>query len=132
MNFLRLALILVVLASTEAHATRKTDVIHFTNGDKLTGEIKALVNGILQLSTDAMGTINIEWPQVARIESIYYYEFRLTSGERHFTRVKEAHGIDHAGVRLHVRGRARSCWPVGSWRRPNLPRRTRMPTAILT
>ena len=90
MNFLRLALVLIVLASTEAHATRKTDVIHFENGDKLTGEIKSLNGGILQLSTDAMGTINIEWPQITRIESIYYYEFRLSSGERHFGSLGES------------------------------------------
>jgi hypothetical protein len=31
-----------------------------------------------------MGTVNIEWPEVARVESRYNYEFRLTNGERYF------------------------------------------------
>jgi Protein of unknown function, DUF481 len=76
--------LLLSLFSFEASAQRKTDIVTMYNGDRLTGEIKSLFGGILELSTDAMGTIKIEWPEISRIESEYHYELRLSSGERFY------------------------------------------------
>lgn len=39
----------------------KTDIIVFTNGDRVTGEIVKLEAGLLEYKTDAMGRVNIEW-----------------------------------------------------------------------
>ncbi|WP_206046808.1 DUF481 domain-containing protein [Mangrovimicrobium sediminis] len=61
---------------------RKTDVITLYNGDKVTGEIKSMEGGILELSTDAIGTIGIEWPEIAHLQSDYHYELRLSDGQR--------------------------------------------------
>ncbi len=75
-------LLLASLFSTGSHAQRKTDVISMYNGDQITGEIKSLYGGILELSTDAMGTLRIEWPEIANVQSKYHYEIRLSDGER--------------------------------------------------
>ncbi|RLQ22815.1 DUF481 domain-containing protein [Seongchinamella sediminis] len=76
-----LGLLLAVL-SHDALASRKTDVVTLYNGDRITGEIKSMDGGILKLSTDAMGTLSIEWPEVAGVTSDYHYELRLSDGKR--------------------------------------------------
>lgn len=77
-------LLLALLLSGNALADRKTDVVTLYNGDRMTGEIKAMRNGLLSFATDAMGTVSIEWKEVASIDSDYYYELRLSSGDRLF------------------------------------------------
>jgi hypothetical protein len=77
-----LFMLLVLSLPGEAH--RKTDVITLYNGDHITGEIQAMHGGRLSLGTDAMGTINIEWKEIASVDSEYYYEVRLIDGERLF------------------------------------------------
>ncbi|QFU75654.1 DUF481 domain-containing protein [Halioglobus maricola] len=81
-HFIRILALIFCLIGTEALAQRKTDVVHLYNGDKVTGEIKQLYGGILELSTDSMGRVRIEWPEVARVESKYHYEVRVSDGER--------------------------------------------------
>lgn len=81
-------LLLAVLPASEAHATRKTDVITLYNGDRLTGEIKSLTDGRLSLGTDSMGTVNIEWKEIASLASNYNYELRLENGQRFFGSVQ--------------------------------------------
>ena len=77
-------LLLVPLAMPAQAVSRKTDVVTLYNGDTVTGEIKHLFGGILELSTDAMGTLKIEWKEIARLESKYNYEIRLSDGRRHY------------------------------------------------
>lgn len=86
---LLLALLLIVPAQY-AQAQRKTDVITLVNGDRITGEIKALSQGRVSLSTDSMGTVSIEWDDIAALDSNHNYEVRLGDGERIF-------GMLHAG-----------------------------------
>lgn len=78
--------VLLVLLSlgTLAQAHSKTDVITLLNGDRITGEIKSLQNARLSLSTDSMGTLTIEWGEIATIDSLFNYEMRLTDGQRFF------------------------------------------------
>jgi hypothetical protein len=83
-----LLLLASVFLSVSVHAQRKTDVITLYNGDRITGEIKTLQGGRLSLSTDAMGTLNIEWKEIASIDSNYNYELRLNDGQRLFGTVK--------------------------------------------
>lgn len=81
----KLLLILIILSallSTNAHANRKTDIISMYNGDRITGEIVSLEGGIIKVKTDFMGTLSIEWPEIASIQSDYHYEVRLSDGER--------------------------------------------------
>ena len=72
----------LALLSPGAQAGRKTDIIILYNGDRVTGEIISLLGGILEVSTDSMGRLNIEWPEVASVDSKYHYELRLSNGER--------------------------------------------------
>jgi hypothetical protein len=81
---LLLLMSLALLASPWAHAQRKSDVITLYNGDRITGEIKSLLDGRLSLSTTAMGTLSIEWRRIASIDSNYNYELRLSDGRRFF------------------------------------------------
>lgn len=61
---------------------RKVDQVTLFNGDKLTGEIKTLYGGLLELSTSSLGTVKIEWQEIARVESPFHYEVRMSDGSR--------------------------------------------------
>ena len=75
---------LAMAAASTATAHEKTDVLVLYNGDRITGEIQALRGGMVSFGTDAMGTVEVEWREVATVESRYYYEIRLASGERFY------------------------------------------------
>lgn len=68
--------------ATPGHAGPKTDVVHLQNGDRITCEIKRLDRGRLEVSTDGMGTVHIEWDDIARIESPMVFQVELQSGKR--------------------------------------------------
>jgi len=73
-----------------ALAAPKTDVLIFSNGDRLTGEIKSLQRGQLHFNTDATGTIGIEWARVARLQSGQHIQVETSSGRRYFGSLAEA------------------------------------------
>jgi hypothetical protein len=73
----------MALASAGARA-EKTDVVTLRNGDRLTGEVKALERGLLTFKTDTMGTLQIEWDEVASVASRLLFEVERSSGERRF------------------------------------------------
>lgn len=85
----------LVLCAWLAHAAiavaaPKTDVIVFQNGDRLTGEIKGLERGQLELKTDNLGTVYIEWDKVATVETNQYVEVQTSRGARRFGRIPQA------------------------------------------
>ena len=80
--WLRLCLLASLCLCGTAGAHPKTDVLVLYNGDRITGEIEALRGGLVSFGTDAMGTVAVEWKEVASLQSRYYYEIRLASGER--------------------------------------------------
>ncbi|MBS0581461.1 MAG: DUF481 domain-containing protein [Proteobacteria bacterium] len=55
------------LAVSSAGAAPKTDIITLRNGDRLTAELKSLDRGKLVISTDAGGTIELDWDMVAAV-----------------------------------------------------------------
>ena len=71
-------------------ARPKTDVIILENDDRITGEIKKLERGILKVKTDWMGTLQVEWEHVKKIESEYFYEVELSSGKKYFGSIQPA------------------------------------------
>jgi hypothetical protein len=83
MNFKRvlMAVAFICLISAPAYA-QKTDIITLANGDRITGEIKGLDKGRLELSTDDIGTINIEWDNIVIISSLRVFEVETTDGRR--------------------------------------------------
>ena len=73
---------LVLLPAISAEARDKTDIIYLANGDRITGEIKELDRGKLQVKTDSMGTIYMEWEDIASVESNYQFQFERSDGTR--------------------------------------------------
>jgi putative salt-induced outer membrane protein YdiY len=65
-------------------AAQKTDVVSFKNGDRLTCELKTLDKGRLTVSTNDMGTVNIEWDKVVSVESRRTYRVETSGGARWF------------------------------------------------
>lgn len=61
-----------------------TDVVVFSNGDRLTGEVKSMDRGQLKFDTDATGTIDIEWNNVAYIKTDQDIQVEVQSGQRYF------------------------------------------------
>jgi hypothetical protein len=64
---LGLALALAMFAPPASLAAPKTDVVALVNGDRITGEIKELLNGQLKYKTDDLGTIYIEWDKIVHL-----------------------------------------------------------------
>ena len=68
----------------------KADIVTLRNGDMITGEIKKLDRGMLEYSTDDMGTIYIEWDKIIHISSLDSFEIELSTGERFFGSISNA------------------------------------------
>jgi len=86
MNFRRFytfTSILILIISTISFA-QKTDVITLINTDRITGDLKSMRSGLLQLSTNNMGTINIEWDKVKEIRTDKFYQIELDDGRIYF------------------------------------------------
>jgi len=86
-----LGLVCVILAAiaSPAIARPKIDVIVLTNGDRLTGEIVSLESGKLTLKTDSMGTLSIEWDNIASISSTQRFQFESEDGARFTGTIEE-------------------------------------------
>lgn len=62
----------------------KTDIVLLRNGDRLTCEVEALARGLLTVTTDNLGTINIEWDKVASVQTTKVFEAETASGARYY------------------------------------------------
>jgi hypothetical protein len=79
------------LALSAAAFGARTDVVVLRNGDHITGEVKKLQFGRLQYKTDDIGTINIEWLDVAELTSNSTFEVEISDSTRYVGRL-EARG----------------------------------------
>ncbi|MEO1034850.1 MAG: DUF481 domain-containing protein [Pseudomonadota bacterium] len=75
-----------------------TDVVHFPNGDRLTGAVKRLERGRLFFDTDATGVIGIEWEDVAYLSSNQNLRVELQDGHRFFGPLIRAEGLGQLQV----------------------------------
>jgi hypothetical protein len=78
-----LLLIILLIFSCGAHA-QKNDTIYLKNGDRVTGELKRYKNGILELSTEGMSKLSIEYDKINTIHSSKYFEIVTTTGFSYF------------------------------------------------
>lgn len=77
---LSVPMVLAVL-SLPATARDSTDVIVMRNGDRLTGEIKGLNQGVLYISMSyILGTSDVQWSKVDHIESHQLFLVKTESG----------------------------------------------------
>ncbi len=92
-----LAIILLSLSSQAARA-EKTDIVYLHNGDRITGEVKNLLRGKLEFSTDHMGTIHIEWDDIREIVSNTSQALELSNGQRFYGPLVKAENPDIVAV----------------------------------
>jgi hypothetical protein len=74
---------LIIVINFSLYA-QKTDLVILNNGDRITGEIEYLKVGILNFSTDDMGTINIEWNKIKSISTKNLYEIEVQDGRVYY------------------------------------------------
>jgi len=74
------ALLVGALAAPPARAAPKVDVVVLQNGTRIVGEIKSMSKGRLELGTDDMGTVQIEWGNVAQVTAPELFEVQDMDG----------------------------------------------------
>jgi putative salt-induced outer membrane protein YdiY len=83
-------IILLVCLCSAAQAQRK-DVIVMNNGDRFTGQIKGLHDGLLFVETDYVsGKIGLDWNQVQSVESTAMFHIVLSNGQRLEGKIQKA------------------------------------------
>jgi uncharacterized protein DUF481 len=81
----------LALAASPALAA-KTDVVVLRNGDRLTGEVQQLERGRLQLKTDDLGTVEIEWDKIVSVTAAAPFDVDDLRGERYLGSLAEGPG----------------------------------------
>jgi hypothetical protein len=77
-----IVLLALIGCASSAQAKRKDDIVIFTNGDRLTGEIKGLQRGELEFKSDYMvDAVRVDWSRVERLQSKDRYIIVLTNGQ---------------------------------------------------
>jgi hypothetical protein len=76
--------LLCACATTAAFARAKTDLVFIGKADRITGEIKQMDRGMLTLSTNNVGTVNIEWEDVDSLNSVYQFRVEDRLGRKYF------------------------------------------------
>ncbi|MGD8895140.1 MAG: DUF481 domain-containing protein [Acidobacteriota bacterium] len=81
-----LAVILVVnlFVAAPAAADPKTDIVVLKNGDRITCEIRRLTRGKLQVKTDDMSTVDIEWDKIESVTGKGLFEIEDLRGGLYF------------------------------------------------
>jgi len=75
-------LVIMLFLCLPSYAKRK-DIIVMKNGDRLSGEVKKLENGVLYVSTDYFsGSVGMDWLQVEEIQSTGGFHVILKNGKR--------------------------------------------------
>jgi small nuclear ribonucleoprotein (snRNP)-like protein len=80
-------LLLVLATMPQTASAAKNDIITLANGDRITGEVKSLDRGQVEFSTDAAGTIYIEWNKIEFISVDQDIQVETESGTRYFGRI---------------------------------------------
>jgi len=93
--FLLLMMLFIPLTS---YAVERTDIVILNNGDRVTGEIKSLEAGLLELKTDTMGTIHIEWRFISELISDKRQSVEVTDGRRWLGQLQKPSAGDHIVV----------------------------------
>lgn len=76
----KILFILFLIAFILPVSAQKNDTVYLYDGSKLTGEFKKFDLGILSLSTNGMGTLNIEYDKIKTIYSGKYFEITDNTG----------------------------------------------------
>ncbi len=88
--------------TSPALAGEQRDVVILQNGDRITGKVKGLQDGVLRFDLDYVdGAISIDWNKVVRLESSTLFIVRLTDGSLHTGKLTSAlKGSDHPELQI--------------------------------
>jgi hypothetical protein len=75
-------------------AAAKVDVVVLRNGSRIVGEVKSMTKSRLELGTDDMGTVNIEWDNVVSVTAPEFFEVEAMDGGLHFGSLRAGAGSD--------------------------------------
>jgi hypothetical protein len=120
-----LGLIVTLAISARVEAQGKTDVVTLANGDRITGEVKALDRGRLEFSTDDAGTLYLEWDKLVSVVATRIVEVVTGDGRRAIGSLGRAtdRSIAVAGadgsVVVFSMPEVTNIWPIGAsfWRK---------------
>ena len=87
-----------ICLSTLTIQAQKNDTIYMRNGDRITGELKKFEYGLLDLKTDAMQTVSIEFDRINTIHSLKFFEIRMKSGEKFFGHLQKSDVLSTVNV----------------------------------
>lgn len=107
--FIYIAFLCFTFLSVQA---QKNDTIYLRNGDRITGELKKFEYGLLNLSTDAMKAISIEFDKINSIHSTKYFEIRLNSGQKYFGRLKRSKVLSTVDIITVTDTVAKRLWDI--------------------
>ena len=116
-RILQCGIMLLLLLPTAAFAA-KTDIVVLKSGDRITGEVKGIEGGLLSFSTDAMGTVNIEWRYIDHVISSVNQSVNMTDGRRLFGRLSATEDSEKIGIETDtglievLAENVFSAWPV--------------------
>jgi putative salt-induced outer membrane protein YdiY len=80
------------------------DTVIMKNGDRLTGEVKKLEQGVLYIETDYFsGSVGVDWLQVEKVESKATFQIVLSDGKRISGSIsKEAVSVEGEDFKVHA------------------------------
>ena len=76
----------------------KTDVVVLRNGDRFTGEVTSLDRGTLAFKTDDVGTLGVEWDNVASVTASATFEVEDMGGGQYFGALRPGAREGHLDV----------------------------------
>ena len=90
-----------LFCSFASFADEKTDIVILKNGDRVTGEIKNLEAGLLQVKTDTMGMVYIEWRFISELISGATQSVESADGRRWLGNLQKPESGEHIVVNTH-------------------------------
>ncbi len=89
---------MILAAFAPAAARPKTDTVKLKSGDRVTCEIKMLSRGKLEVMTDSMDKLYIEWADIDSLSSGYYFRVTSSDGSLYFGSIEILEGTGRLRV----------------------------------
>lgn len=87
-----LAVLLLLVSVPPAHAAPKVDIVELRNGSRVVGEIRSMSKSRLELKTDDMGTLQIEWDNIVALTALEFFEVEDMRGGLRFGSLRPGKG----------------------------------------
>ena len=99
MKHVRNSFIFLLLATLPAVTiAARTDTALLINGNVVTGEIESYEFGVLEYSTDSMGTVDIDWEDIVGLTSNQNLQVEVSNGTRFLGNLEAAEDRFHINV----------------------------------